>query len=135
MDSVGGQRKASAGGLSSVEPFISRIEFRNNDYQDLHAADGSVADARRNHKGLQRLNGDELTVEFELSFVATFEDDVGFREGLVVVEPRIFADFGDVQGAGEFRDTMKRSLSGAAGAGNAGDLCEVGRFPAAGSDA
>ncbi len=122
MDSVGGQRKAFAGGLSSVEPFISRIEFRKDDDQDLHAADGSVADTRRNHKGLQRLNGDEFTVEFELRVAATFEDDVGFREGLVVVEPRVFADFGDVQGAGEFRDTMERSLSGAAGAGNAGDL-------------
>lgn len=122
MDSVGGQRQAFTGGLSSVEPFISRIEFRQDNDQHLHAANGSVTDARRNHKGLQRLNGDEFTVELELSVTATLEDHVGFRESLVVVEPRVFADFGDVQGAGEFRDTMERSLSGAAGAGNAGDL-------------
>ena len=135
MDSVGGQRKAFKGGLISVKPFIGRIEFRKDDNQDFHTADRSVANAWRNHIGLQRLNGEELTVEFELSFVATFEDDVGFREGLVVVKPRVFADFGDVQGAGEFRDTMKGSPGGSARAGNAGDVCEVSRFPAAGGDA
>ena len=135
MDSVGGQRKAFKGGLISVKPFIGRIKFRKDDNQDFHTADRSVANAWRNHNGLQRLNGDEFTVEFELRLASTFENDVGFRVSFVVVEPRVFTDFGDVQGAGEFRDTMERSLSGSAGAGNAEDLCEVSRFPAAGGDA
>jgi len=122
MDPVGGQRQAAAGSLISVKPFIGRIEFRKHNNQDLHAADGSVADARRNYKGLQRLHGDEFTVEFEVSVSFAAQDYVGFREGLVVMQPCIFTDFSDVQCAGEFSDTVERPSGSAAGAGNAGDL-------------
>ena len=111
--------------VNSVEPFIGGVELGEGEDEDLHLADGAVADAGGNADAHAGLDADELVVELHFRVGAAFEEVVGLSQVLVVVDGGVLGDVGDVDGGGEIGNLGEGAASGPTGAGDAGDVREV----------
>ena len=102
MDPFGGESPFAFGcgrlaiGSCSLEEFVGRIELRDHDIDDLHCADGSMPNAGRDHDAHARPERNQLIVQLHLRVLATLQNEIRFRQLLVVVSLRVLGDFRDV---------------------------------------
>ncbi len=79
----------------SVEILVVLVEGRDRYVDDPEFADRAVADSRRDVDRGHGPDGDEFSVEFEMSL--TFEDEVDLGHDLVVVGLGILLDVNDMK--------------------------------------
>ncbi len=115
-------------GLDSIEPFVGRIKLGGGDNDDFHAADGSMAGSGVDHDGRVRTNWDLLAVQFHPGIRGTLQEEIGFRDPLVVMDASVRRNFGQVKRIGD-RGRLHQSAPGrAARAGGARQSFEIQDF-------
>ena len=112
----------------SIKPFIFWVEFGQHDDQHLHFANRSVPRARSNHHAHAWMHIDQLFIQLHLGIRRTFEEVVGFRQPLVIVQTSFGRDLGDVNRAREISDVGKRSPRASTRTRNPRDLGEIRYF-------
>ncbi len=105
------------------------IELRDHDIDDLHRADRSVPDARRNPDAHSLAERDDFLVELHFRFGAAFEDEIGLRQPFVIVQFGVGFDLRHVDRRRIVGNFGERPFRDAAGARSSRQLRKVDDLP------
>lgn len=108
---------------------VRGIELRDYDIDDLHCADRSVPNARRNSDAHPLPQRDDFLVKLHFRVGAAFEDEIGLRQSFVVVQFGVGFDLRYVDRGRVVGNFGERPFRGATGARGSRQLRKVDDLP------
>ena len=114
----------------SVKPFVAGVELGKHEDQNFHAANRTMTSTGTNQHTHARMHVYEFVAELHLGIRLTAEEEVGFRELLVVVQTGVRQDLRDMDGSGKVFDVRKTTSRCSARARHTVHLIEVDDFVA-----
>ena len=101
-----------------VEPLVGRIEFRRGNEHDLHLSQGSMPGPRMNYHGCVNRYRNDFAIDFHGCIRLAFEEEIRFRDPLVIVDLGIDGDLCQMKRVGHAGHIQQCPFGCSAGAGN-----------------